>query len=231
MLNKNNFQNISFPFIETLDQKKAINDVLSDMDKESLVDRLICGDVGYGKTEIAIRSAFKAVMDGMQVAILVPTTVLAQQHYETFSERLSAYPVNIDVLSRFRSERIQSNILDGLKHGSIDICIGTHRLVQKDIGFKNLGLVIIDEEQRFGVEVKERLKSLRSTVDILTMSATPIPRTLHMSLVGIRDFSVINTPPENRLPIKTYVMEYDPAVIQDAILREMERGGQIFFVH
>ena len=221
----------SFPYRETLDQLEAIRDVKTDMERNTPMDRLICGDVGYGKTEIAIRSAFKAVMDGMQVAILVPSTVLAQQHYETFSERLSAYPVNIDVLSRFRSERIQSNILDGLKHGSIDICIGTHRLVQKDIGFKNLGLVIIDEEQRFGVAHKERLKQIRNEVDVLTMTATPIPRTLHLSLAGIRDMSMIETSPEERLPIKTYVSEFSDDLIVEAIRREMDRQGQVFFLH
>jgi transcription-repair coupling factor (superfamily II helicase) len=221
----------SFPYKETLDQLKAIRDVKADMEQSTPMDRVICGDVGYGKTEIAIRSAFKAVMDGMQVAILVPTTILAQQHYETFTERLGAYPVNIEVLSRFRNERIQSSILDGLKFGSIDICIGTHRLVQRDIGFKNLGLVIIDEEQRFGVTHKERLKQIRNEVDVLTMTATPIPRTLHLSLAGIRDMSMIETSPEERLPIKTYVSEFNDDLIIEAIRREMDRQGQVFFLH
>ena len=183
------------------------------------MDRLVCGDVGYGKTEVALRAAFKAVMDGKQVALLVPTTVLAQQHFVTFTERLSAFPVRVEVLSRFKSTGEQSAIIDGLANGSVDICIGTHRLLQKDVRFKDLGLLIIDEEQRFGVSHKEYLKKMRREVDVLTLSATPIPRTLHMSLVGVRDMSVMETPPEERLPIKTFVAEYDDRIVREAILR------------
>ncbi len=195
------------------------------------MDRLVCGDVGYGKTEVAIRAAFKAVMDGMQVAMLVPTTVLAQQHYQTFRERLAGFPVHVEMLSRFRSPPEQREIVGELVSGAVDIVIGTHRLLQRDITFKNLGLVIIDEEQRFGVSHKERLKQMRQEVDVLTLSATPIPRTLHMSLAGIRDMSTMETPPEERLPIKTYVMEYDGRLVREAVLRELERGGQVYFVH
>jgi len=221
----------SFPYVETPDQIKAQQKVKADMEKAKPMDRLVCGDVGYGKTEVAIRAAFKAVLDGKQVAVLVPTTVLAEQHFATFSQRLKAFPVRIEVLSRFRTEKEQQAILDGLANGSIDICIGTHRLIQKDVAFKDLGLVIIDEEQRFGVAHKEHLKQMRQEVDVLTLSATPIPRTLHMSLVGVRDMSTMETPPEDRLPIKTYVAEYDGRLIREAILRELERNGQVFFVH
>jgi len=221
----------SFPYVETPDQTKAQQQVKADMEKAKPMDRLVCGDVGYGKTEVAIRAAFKAVLDGKQVAVLVPTTVLAEQHFATFSQRLEAFPVRIEVLSRFRTEKEQQAILDGLANGSIDICIGTHRLIQKDVGLKDLGLVIIDEEQRFGVAHKEHLKQMRREVDVLTLSATPIPRTLHMSLVGVRDMSTMETPPEDRLPIKTYVAEYDGRLIREAILRELERNGQVFFVH
>ena len=195
------------------------------------MDRLVCGDVGYGKTEVALRAAFKAVMDGTQVAVLVPTTVLAQQHFATFSERLEPFPIRIEVLSRFRSHREQREAIEGLESGAVDICIGTHRLLQRDVSFKNLGLVVIDEEQRFGVAHKERLKEMRREVDVLTLTATPIPRTLHMSLVGVRDMSTMETPPEERLPIKTRVSEYDDNLVREAILRELERGGQVFFVH
>jgi transcription-repair coupling factor (superfamily II helicase) len=195
------------------------------------MDRLVCGDVGYGKTEVAIRAAFKAVMDGMQVAVLVPTTVLAQQHLSTFNERLSAFPVNVQLLSRFRSTSEQQEVIQGLASGSVDICIGTHRLIQKDVSFKNLGVVIIDEEQRFGVSHKERLKQLRKEVDVLTLSATPIPRTLHMSLIGIRDMSAMETPPQERYPIKSYVAPYNDRVVREAVLRELERDGQVFYVH
>jgi len=195
------------------------------------MDRLVCGDVGYGKTEVAIRAAFKAVMDGYQVAVLVPTTVLAQQHYETFSERLKAFPARVEVLSRFRSPSEQKLVLEGLADGSVDICIGTHRLLQKDVKIRNLGLLIIDEEQRFGVNHKEHFKKLRQEVDVLTLSATPIPRTLHMSLVGVRDMSTMETPPEERLPVKTYVAEFNEHLVREAILRELERNGQVFFVH
>ncbi len=221
----------AFPYVETPDQLEAQRDVKEDMEKPKPMDRLVCGDVGYGKTEVAIRAAFKAVMDNKQVAVLVPTTVLAQQHYATFSERLEAFPVKVEVLSRFRSDREQRNIVAGLADGTVDICIGTHRLIQKDVIFKNLGLLIIDEEQRFGVNHKEYLKKMRQEVDVLTLSATPIPRTLHMSLVGVRDMSTMETPPEARLPIKTYVAEYNDHLIREAILRELERNGQVFFVH
>ncbi|MFC1860414.1 transcription-repair coupling factor [Chloroflexota bacterium] len=221
----------SFPYVETSDQIEALKQVKDDMEKTKPMDRLVCGDVGYGKTEVAIRAAFKAVMDGKQVAVLVPTTVLAQQHFSTFSQRLDAFPVRIEVLSRFRTPKEQQAILDELVKGRVDICIGTHRLLQKDVAFKDLGLLIIDEEQRFGVAHKECLKQMRQEVDVLTLSATPIPRTLHMSLAGVRDMSTMETPPEERLPIKTYVAEYDDHLIREAILRELERNGQIFFVH
>jgi transcription-repair coupling factor (superfamily II helicase) len=221
----------SFPFQETPDQAQAIDEVKLDMEQSRPMDRLICGDVGYGKTEIALRAAFKAVSEGMQVGLLVPTTVLAQQHYLTFSERLSPFPVRVEVLSRFRTAREQQSVVEGLQQGSVDIVIGTHRLLQKDVRFKNLGLVVVDEEQRFGVSHKERLKKLRSDVDVLTLTATPIPRTLHMALSGIRDMSIMHTPPEARLPVKTFVSEYSEDIIREAILREMERGGQVFFLH
>ncbi len=221
----------SFPYVETPDQIKVQEEVKGDMEKAKPMDRLVCGDVGYGKTEVAIRAAFKAVTDGKQVAVLVPTTVLAQQHFATFSQRLDAFPVRIEVLSRFKTPSEQEAIVKGLAEGSVDICIGTHRLLQKDVVFKNMGLLIIDEEQRFGVAHKEHLKKLRQEVDVLTLSATPIPRTLHMSLVGVRDMSTMETPPEQRLPIKTYVAEYNERLIREAILRELERNGQVFFVH
>jgi transcription-repair coupling factor (superfamily II helicase) len=221
----------SFPYVETPDQIKVQEEVKEDMSKARPMDRLVVGDVGYGKTEIAIRAAFKAVMDNKQVAVLVPTTVLAEQHYVTFKQRMGAFPIRIDVLSRFRSRKEQKIALEGLAKGNIDICIGTHRLLQKDVVFHDLGLIVIDEEQRFGVSHKEHLKKLREQVDVLTLSATPIPRTLHMSLVGVRDMSTIETPPENRLPIKTYVAEYNDQLVRESILREIERNGQIFFVH
>ena len=195
------------------------------------MDRLIVGDVGYGKTEVAVRAAFKAVMSGHQAAVLVPTTVLAQQHFETFRQRLAAMQVQVGLLSRLRTPAEQQATVEGLKAGSVDIVIGTHRLLQRDIGFKSLGLLVIDEEQRFGVEHKERLKKLRREVDVLTLSATPIPRSLHQAVTGIRDMSTIATPPEERLPISTYVMERDDSVIREAILREMDRGGQVYFLH
>ena len=221
----------SFPYLETPDQLQAVIEVKEDMEKAKPMDRLVCGDVGYGKTEVALRAAFKAVMDGVQVAVLVPTTVLAQQHFHTFTERLAAFPITVEVLSRFRSEREQQEVIEGLRKGTIDIVIGTHRLLQKDVSFRNLGLVIIDEEQRFGVVHKEHLKQMRKEVDVLTLTATPIPRTLHMALSGVRDMSTMETPPEERLPIKTYVAEYDERLIREAILRELDRGGQVFFVH
>ena len=220
-----------FQYEETSDQLKAIDDVVSDMEHPTPMDRLICGDVGYGKTEVALRAAFKAVNEGKQVALLVPTTVLAEQHYVTFTERFARYPVNIACLSRFRSRKKQGEILSQMKKGTADIVIGTHRLLQKDISFKDLGLIVIDEEQRFGVKHKEKLKHLRSMVDVLSMTATPIPRTLHMSLMGVRDISVIQTPPELRRPIISYISEFDPMIITEAIRKELERGGQIFFVH
>ncbi len=221
----------AFPYEETPDQMETIRNVKRDMQNPLPMDRLVCGDVGYGKTEVAVRAAFKAVNNGMQVAVLVPTTVLAQQHFATFAERLSAFPVRIEALSRFRSPKEQQQVLEGLGNGLVDICIGTHRLIQNDVVFQNLGLVIIDEEQKFGVAHKERLKKLRSEVDVLTLSATPIPRSLHMSLIGVRDMSTIETAPEDRLPIKTYVAEYNDELVREAVLRELDRSGQVFFVH
>ena len=221
----------TFEFEETPDQAKAIEDVHLDMDDVKPMDRLICGDAGFGKTEVAIRSAFRAVMDGKQVAVLVPTTILAEQHYQTFASRLSDFPIRVEVLNRFKSTAEQKKIVEDLKSQKIDIVVGTHRLISKDVAFKELGLVIIDEEQRFGVAHKEKLKKMRTLVDVLTLSATPIPRTLHLSLVGIRDLSIINTPPEDRLPIKTYVLEFDEDEIKAAVEKELARGGQIFFVH
>jgi transcription-repair coupling factor (superfamily II helicase) len=220
-----------FPYEETPDQERAIAEIKRDMEKPRPMDRLLCGDVGYGKTEVAIRAAFKAVMDGKQVAVLVPTTVLAQQHLETFRERFEGFPVTIDVLNRFRSRSETQKVLQGLRDGSIDIIIGTHRLLQKSVKFKDLGLLIVDEEQRFGVTHKERLKQLRTNVDCLTLTATPIPRTLHMSLLGVRDLSVIETPPENRFPVQTYVVEFNEALVREAITRELARGGQVYFVY
>ena len=221
----------SFPYEETEDQARTIQETSQDMERLRPMDRLVCGDVGYGKTEVALRAAFKTVNDGMQVGLLVPTTVLAQQHYSTFTERLSPFPVRVDVLSRFRTKKEQDAVIEGLKLGTVDIVIGTHRLLQKDVKFKNLGLVVVDEEQRFGVAHKERLKRMRREVDMLTLSATPIPRTLYMGLSGIRDMSTMETPPEERIPVKTYVSEYSDDVIKEAILRELERGGQVFFLH
>jgi transcription-repair coupling factor (superfamily II helicase) len=221
----------SFPYVETEDQVGAIVDIKRDMERARPMDRLLCGDVGYGKTEVAVRAAFKAVLDGKQVAMLVPTTVLAQQHYETFCQRLAAFPVKVEMLSRFRTPREQNEILLGLAFGEVDIVIGTHRLISSDVRFKDLGLVIIDEEQRFGVTHKEHLKKLRTEVDVLTLTATPIPRTLYMALTGVRDISNLNTPPEERLPIITHVGPYSTKLVRQAILRELERGGQVFFVH
>lgn len=221
----------AFPYTETHDQLKAIDEVKADMEDHKLLDRLICGDAGFGKTEVIIRGAFKTIMDGKQVAILVPTTVLAQQHHDVFSDRYAPYPIRIGLLSRFRSAKEQREVVAKLKLGEIDLVIGTHRLLQKDIQFSNLGLLIIDEEQRFGVAHKEKLKSLRQDLNIISMSATPIPRTLHMSLSGIRDISLISTPPTNRRPVKTFVGEYKKSIVRNAILHEIERGGQIFFVN
>jgi transcription-repair coupling factor (superfamily II helicase) len=217
--------------METDDQIRAISSVKQAMEIPRPMDILICGDVGYGKTEVALRAAFKAVMDGKQVAILVPTTVLAQQHFHTFKQRLAAFPVEVEMLSRFRTRSESSKILDRLEENQIDIVIGTHRLLQPDVKFSDLGLLIIDEEQRFGVTHKEYLKQKRTEVDVLTMTATPIPRTLYMALTGARDILTINTPPEERLPVITHVGAYDPRLIRQAILRELDRGGQVFFVH
>jgi transcription-repair coupling factor (superfamily II helicase) len=221
----------AFPFTETPDQLRAIQDTKADMERVRPMDRLICGDVGYGKTEVAIRAAFKAVQGGRQVAVLVPTTVLAQQHLNTFRERMAAYPVAIEMLSRFRTRKDQGSILAATAAGQIDILIGTHRLLQRDVAFKNLGLVVVDEEQRFGVQHKENLKRLRASVDVLSMSATPIPRTLYMALTGARDMSVIETPPVDRLPIQTLVKSYDEKTVVDAIRFEVGRGGQVFYLH
>ncbi len=221
----------SFPYFETLGQREAIADVKADMESPQPMDRLVCGDVGYGKTEVAVRAAFKAVMDGRQVAILVPTTVLAQQHFATFRQRMEPFPVEIEMLSRFRTRAEQDEILERLLVGQVDIVIGTHRLLQEDVVFSKLGLLIIDEEQRFGVTHKEKFKRMRTELDVLTMTATPIPRTLYMALTGVRDISVIETPPEERLPISTYVGPYDNALVRRAVLRELERGGQVFYVH
>jgi len=221
----------SFPYIETDDQMRVLAEVKRDMEDPRPMDRLICGDVGYGKTEVALRAAFKAVNDGRQVAILVPTTVLAQQHYQTFTQRLAAFPVVVEMLSRFRTPQQQKEILERTAAGAVDILIGTHRLLSADVQFKDLGLLIIDEEQRFGVTHKERLKKMRTEVDVLTLTATPIPRTLYMTLTGVRDISTINTPPEERLPVVTHVGPYSPKLVRQAILRELERGGQVFFVH
>ncbi len=221
----------SFPYSETPDQASAIDEVKADMEKPRPMDRLLCGDVGYGKTEVALRAAFKAVMDGKQVAMLVPTTVLAQQHYDTFRKRLTPFPVKVEMLSRFRGAAEQAEILLELETGDVDIVIGTHRLLQPDVLFKDLGLLIIDEEQRFGVTHKEYFKKKRTELDVLTMTATPIPRTLYMAIAGIRDISVINSPPTDRLPIQTYVGGYDPEIVRRAITREVDRGGQVFFVH
>lgn len=220
-----------FPYKETPDQGKASAEVKHDMESSRPMDRLLCGDVGYGKTEVALRAAFKAVMDNKQVAILVPTTILAEQHYNTFSMRMKKYPIRVEMLSRFRTKSEQENIIKGIAEGSVDIVIGTHRLVSGDIKFKDLGLVVIDEEQRFGVRHKEYLKKLRLSTDVLTLTATPIPRTLYLALMGGRDISIINTPPSDRLPVETYVTYYDDNLIKNAVLKEKKRNGQVFFVH
>ncbi|MGL5151976.1 MAG: transcription-repair coupling factor [Clostridium sp.] len=220
-----------FPFEETPDQLSSLEEIKGDMESDKAMDRLLCGDVGYGKTEVAIRAAFKAVMEGKQVAFLVPTTILAEQHYKNLIKRFSDFPIKIDMVSRFRSAKQQKETLKAAKEGNVDILIGTHRLVSKDIEFKDLGLLIVDEEQRFGVAQKEKIKAIKKNVDVLTLSATPIPRTLHMSLTGVRDISVIETPPEERYPIQTYVMEQNDQLIRNGILRELSRGGQVYFVH
>lgn len=220
-----------FPYTETDDQMTAIEDTKKDMESKKIMDRLICGDVGYGKTEVAIRAAFKAIQDGKQVAFLVPTTILAQQHYNTFTQRMKDFPVTVELMSRFRTPAQQKQAIAGLKSGHVDIVIGTHRILSKDIIFKDLGLLIIDEEQRFGVGHKEKIKQLKSNVDVLSLSATPIPRTLHMSLIGIRDMSVLEEPPVDRLPIQTYVMEFNEEMIREAINRELARNGQVYYVY
>src|SRR5205809_201156 len=220
-----------FPFEETPDQERAIDEVLADLGRDKPMDRLICGDVGYGKTEVAMRAAWVAVLGGKQVALLVPTTILAQQHLETFRARFAGHPVSVEMLSRFRSAAENKETLARLAAGRVDVVIGTHRLLQKDVVFRSLGLLIVDEEHRFGVKAKERIRGLRPTVDVLTLTATPIPRTLNMALSGIRDLSVIETPPVDRLAIRTYVTRHDEAVIRDAVLREIARGGKVFFGH
>ena len=220
-----------FPYEETEDQLKAIEATKADMESSRIMDRLICGDVGYGKTEIAIRAAFKAVMDGCQVAFLVPTTILAAQHYNTFSQRMRDYGINVELLCRLRTPSEQKKTIEGLKKGSVDIVIGTHRLLSKSVSYKNLGLLMIDEEQRFGVTHKEKLKQMKNDIDVLTLTATPIPRTLHMSLVGIRDMSVLEEPPVDRMPIQTFVMEKSEPIVREAILREIGRGGQVYYVY
>lgn len=221
----------AFPYQETEDQLRSIHEIKKDMERERPMDRLLCGDVGYGKTEVAIRAAFKAIGDGKQVALLVPTTILAQQHYETIKERFQDYPINIGLLSRFRTRKEANETIKGLKNGTVDIVIGTHRLLSKDVVYKDLGLLIIDEEQRFGVTHKEKIKQIKANVDVLTLTATPIPRTLHMSMLGVRDLSVIETPPENRFPVQTYVVEYNGALVREAIERELARGGQVYFLY
>ncbi len=221
----------SFPFTETPDQVTAIADLKADMEQPKPMDRLICGDVGFGKTEVAMRAVFKAIDNGRQVAVLVPTTVLAEQHYRTFCQRMAEFPITVEMLSRYRSAAEQTRIIERLKEGTIDVVVGTHRLVSKDIKFKDLGLLVVDEEQKFGVKVKEKLKHIRSDVDVLTLTATPIPRTLHMSLLGIRDISSLTTPPRDRVPIETRVGRFDENLVRSAIIRELNRGGQIYFVH
>ena len=219
-----------FPYQETDDQLRCIEEVKKDMESPKPMDRLLCGDVGYGKTEVAIRAAFKAVMDQKQVAYLAPTTVLAEQQYQEFKERMKDYPIRIEILNRFKTKKYQNEVIKKLKLGEVDIVIGTHRILSKDVEFKDLGLLIIDEEHRFGVKDKEKIKQYKTNIDVLTMTATPIPRTMHMSIVGIRDMSVIYEPPQNRKPVQTYVLEYDKEVIKEAITKELERGGQIFYL-
>ena len=229
---KNQFEfDNDFPYVETEDQLRSIQEIKKDMESKQPMDRLLVGDVGFGKTEVAMRAAFKAVNDHKQVAILVPTTVLAQQHYTNFKERFNDFAINVDVLSRFRTKAEQNETLEGLRKGQVDIIIGTHRLLSQDVEFADLGLIVIDEEQRFGVKHKEKLKELKTKVDVLTLTATPIPRTLHMSMLGIRDLSVIETPPTNRYPVQTYVLESNPTIIRDAILREVDRGGQVYYLY
>jgi len=221
----------SFVYEDTEDQVKAVQEVKSDMESTQCMDRLICGDVGYGKTEVAMRAAFKAVMDAKQVAFLVPTTILAYQHYKALKERIADFPINVEMLSRFRTKSEQKRIAEGLKTGKVDIIVGTHRLLSPDVSFKDLGLLIIDEEQRFGVAHKERIKQLKTGIDVLTLTATPIPRTLYMSMVGIKDISIIKTAPKERMAIRTKLIEFNKELIKEAILYEIKRGGQVFFIH
>ena len=221
----------SFPYTETADQLRCVEEIKKDMESDKAMDRLLCGDVGYGKTEVAARAMFKAAAEGKQVCVLVPTTILASQHYYTLKERFEKFPFTVDMISRFRSEAEQQQTLKNLKNGQVDVIIGTHRLLSDDVRFKDLGLLVIDEEQRFGVQHKEKIKKLKSNVDVLTLSATPIPRTLHMSLLGIRDMSVIEEPPEERYPVQTFVMEDEDYIIKEAIEKEIERGGQVYVIH
>ena len=220
----------NFPYQETDDQLRCISEVKKDMESDKPMDRLLCGDVGYGKTEVAIRAAFKAVMDQKQVAYLVPTTILANQQYEEFKSRMEGFAIKVELLNRFRTKKEQDEVVRRLKLGEVDVVVGTHRLLSKDVEFKDLGLLIIDEEHRFGVKDKEKIKKLKENIDVLTMTATPIPRTLHMSIVGVRDMSVIYEPPQNRKPVQTYVLEYDKEVIKEAITKELERNGQVFYL-
>ena len=213
------FEN-SFPYQETDDQLRCIEEIKKDMESNKPMDRLLCGDVGYGKTEVAMRAAFKAAIDGKQVAYLAPTTVLAEQQYQEFKERMKNYPVKVDILNRFKTKKYQDEVVKKVKLGEVDILVGTHRILSNDVEFKNLGLLIIDEEHRFGVKAKEKIKQLKANIDVLTMTATPIPRTMHMSIVGIRDMSVIYEPPYNRKPVQTYVLEYDQEIVKEAITKE-----------
>ena len=221
----------SFEFVETDDQLRCVEEIKKDMESTKPMDRLLCGDVGYGKTEVAIRAAFKACMDQKQVVYLAPTTILASQQYEEFKKRMKDYPIKVELLNRFRTKKEQTEILKKLELGEIDVLIGTHRVLSKDVKLKSLGLLIIDEEHRFGVKDKEKVKEMKNSVDVLTMTATPIPRTLHMSVVGMRDMSVIYEPPQNRMPVQTYVLEFDEEVIREAITKELERNGQIFYLY
>src|SRR5262249_2086791 len=221
----------TFPYQETPDQLTGVGEIKHDLERPRPMDRLLCGDVGYGKTELAVRAAFKVIDNAKQVAVLVPTTVLAEQHYRTFRDRMAEYPFTVEVLSRFRTGAEQRRVLKGLEDGSSDIVIGTHRLISKDVKFKALGLVITDEAQRFGVQAKEQLKNIRAMVHVLTMTATPIPRTLHLALLGIRDISNLETPPPERLPVETRIIRWDEQLVRHAILRELNRDGQVYFVH
>lgn len=220
-----------FPYEETDDQLRSINEIKADMERPISMERLLCGDVGYGKTEVAARALFKCIADGKQAAVLVPTTILANQHYYTFKDRIEKFPFKVEMLSRFRNDKQQAAIIEAVKKGNIDVLIGTHRLLSKDVGFKDLGLLVIDEEQRFGVQHKEAIKKLKKDVDVLALSATPIPRTLHMSLIGIKDMSLIEEPPEERYPVQTYVLEHDDELIRDVIQRELDRDGQVYVVY